>query len=78
MIKKFVGVLFTLAVLALIVFVLLGWGSYRSMLPEGLFATETAQPAVVENVVVSTPGKYTGKGDLQKAILFIQTIRSYE
>ena len=37
MIKKFIGVIVTLAVLALIVFVALGAGSYSSILPEGLF-----------------------------------------
>lgn len=42
MIKKFVGALFTFAVLALLVFVLLGMGSYSSLLPEDFFLTEHA------------------------------------
>ena len=35
MIKKLIGVIVTLGVLALIAFVALGAGSYDSMLPEG-------------------------------------------
>lgn len=35
MIKKFIGVIVTLAVLAVIVFAVLGAGTYSSMLPEG-------------------------------------------
>ena len=45
MIKKFVGALFTFAVLALLVFVLLGMGSYSSLLPEGFFSTGQAVAA---------------------------------
>lgn len=48
MFKKFVGVLFTFAVLTLLVFVLLGIGSYSSLLPEDLFSVE--QAASVEQV----------------------------
>lgn len=52
MIKKFVGVLFTVAVLALLVFVLLGMGSYSSLLPEDLFwAGQVASIEQVESVV---------------------------
>lgn len=51
MIKKFVGVLFTVAVLALLVFVLLGIGSYSSLLPEDLFWAGQATVEQVESVV---------------------------
>ena len=52
MFKKFVGVLFTFAVLALLVFVLLGIGSYSSLLPEDLFSAEQAASiGQVESVV---------------------------
>ncbi len=51
MIKKFVGVLFTVAVLALLVFVLLGMGSYSSLLPEDLFSVGQATVEQVESVV---------------------------
>lgn len=47
MIKKFIGVIITLAVLAVIVFAVLGAGTYRSMLPEGWFESgvELSSPA---------------------------------
>lgn len=52
MIKKFIGVIVTLAVLALIVFVALGAGSYSSMLPEGWLdgRVELSAPAQADNV----------------------------
>jgi hypothetical protein len=52
MIKKFIGVIVTLAVLALIVFVALGASSYSSMLPEGWLdrGVELSSPAQVEVV----------------------------
>ena len=37
MIKRIIGILATLAILALVVFTALGSGSYKSMLPEDLF-----------------------------------------
>ena len=52
MIKKFIGVIVTLAVLAVIVFAVLGAGSYRSMLPEGLLdgGVELSVPAQAADV----------------------------
>lgn len=52
MIKKFIGVIITLAVLAVIVFAVLGAGTYRSMLPEGWLESgvELSSPAQVEVV----------------------------
>lgn len=52
MIKKFIGVIVTLAVLALLVFAVLGAGTYRSMLPEGLFdgSVELGVPAQTDVV----------------------------
>ena len=52
MIKKFIGVIVTLAVLALIVFVALGAGSYSSMLPEGWLdgGVELSTSAQIDNV----------------------------
>lgn len=38
MIKKIIGRIFTLCVLVVIVFTVLGYGSYRSLLPEGWLA----------------------------------------
>lgn len=42
MIKKIIGIVASLAILALIVFTALGAGTYKSMLPEGLFSKSTA------------------------------------
>ena len=55
MIKRIIGVLAILATLAIVVFVALGSGSYKSMLPEDLFfgaagALEQAQSAEAESV----------------------------
>ena len=50
MIKKSIGILATIAILALIVMTAIGAGSYKSMLPEDLFsrseedAVEQAEP----------------------------------
>jgi hypothetical protein len=51
MIKKIIGILATIAILALIVMTAIGAGSYKSMLPEDLFsrtvedAVEQAEPS---------------------------------
>lgn len=45
MIKRIIGVLFAVAVIAVIAFTAIGAGSYKSMLPEDLFQRE-AEPAV--------------------------------
>ena len=51
MIKKIIGILATIAILALIVMIAIGAGSYKSMLPEDLFsrtvedAVEQAEPS---------------------------------
>lgn len=37
MIKKIIGVIFILAVLAIIAFALLGAGSYKSMVPDSVY-----------------------------------------
>ena len=50
MIKKIIGILATIAILALIVMTAIGAGSYKSMLPEDMFsrtvedAVEQAEP----------------------------------
>lgn len=46
MIKKIVGVILSLAALAIMIFALLGVGTYRSMLPENMFAGDVAVDAV--------------------------------
>ena len=50
MIKRVIGIIASLAILALIVFTVLGAGSYKSMLPETLFSSDKAVEAVVEEV----------------------------
>ena len=52
MIKKIIGIILSLAVVAVMVFALLGAGTYRSMLPNDLFSAESAE-AVVESAAES-------------------------
>lgn len=55
MIKRIIGILATLAILALVVFTALGSGSYKSMLPEDLFLRPTVESAeIVAEEVVET------------------------
>jgi hypothetical protein len=55
MIKRIIGILATLAILALVVFTALGSGSYKSMLPEDLFLRSTVESAdIVAEEVVET------------------------
>ena len=48
MIKKIIGVLAVLAILALIVYTAIGMGTYKSMLPEDMF---TKQEVVASEVI---------------------------
>lgn len=52
MIKKIIGIILSLVVVAVMVFALLGAGTYQSMLPDDLFSTESAE-AVVESAAES-------------------------
>lgn len=52
MIKKIIGIILSLAVVAVMVFALLGAGTYRSMLPDDLFSAESAE-AFVESAAES-------------------------
>ncbi|MDO5488026.1 MAG: hypothetical protein Q4F42_06055 [Rikenellaceae bacterium] len=51
MIKKIIGLLFAVGVVAIIVMTALGAGSYRSLLPEDLFSPAAQTTAPVEEVV---------------------------
>lgn len=51
MIKKIIGLLFAVGVVAIIVMTALGAGSYKSLLPEDLFASAEQTTAPVEEVV---------------------------
>lgn len=48
MIKKIIGVLATLATLAVILFAALNFGNYTSLLPEDLFSGQAVTEAVEE------------------------------
>lgn len=49
MIKKIIGVLAVLAILALIVYTAIGMGTYKSMLPEDMFTKQAiVAPEVIE------------------------------
>ena len=52
MIKKIIGLLFAVGVVAIIVMTVLGAGSYKSLLPEDLFApaVSTATAPIEESV----------------------------
>ena len=51
MIKKIIGILATIAILALIVMTAIGAGSYKSMLPEDLFTkTEVVASEVIDTM----------------------------
>lgn len=50
MIKKYIGYIFAIAVIVVVVFVVLGAGTYTSMLPEDLFTL----PSKAEDVGVET------------------------
>lgn len=51
MIKKIIGLLFAVGVVAIIVMTALGAGSYKSLLPEDLFSSAVQTTAPVEEVV---------------------------
>ena len=53
MLKKIIGVICTLAILAVVVFALMGAGTYRTMLPDSLYKAIGLSPqgTTVESVV---------------------------
>lgn len=53
MLKKIIGVICTLAILAVIVFALMGAGTYRTMLPDSLYQAIGLSPRgeAIESVV---------------------------
>ena len=59
MIKKIIGIVASLAILALIVFTALGAGTYKSMLPEGLFSRSTAVESLEPTVNVDAAADAT-------------------
>ena len=48
MIKTYIGYIFAIAVIVVIVFTVLGAGSYKSMLPEDLFSIPNKSTVVTE------------------------------
>ena len=65
MIKRIIGGLFAVAVIAVIAFTAIGAGSYRSMLPEDLFKRE-AEPAV--EVVESVAEEPAAEVEMQDSV----------
>lgn len=51
MIKRVIGILATLAILAVVVFVALNYGNYNTMLPADLFSPKMTASEVVEDIV---------------------------
>lgn len=50
MIKKIIGIILSLAVLAIMVFAVLGAGTYKSMLPEGFLKGLTTEQTAQSNM----------------------------
>lgn len=57
MIKRIIGGLFAVAVIAVIVFTAIGAGTYKSMLPEDLFQREAEPAAEVVEPVAEEPAE---------------------
>lgn len=57
MIKRIIGGLFAVAVIAVITFTAIGAGSYKSMLPEDLFQREAEPAAEVVEPVAEEPAE---------------------
>lgn len=57
MIKRIIGGLFAVAVIAVITFTAIGAGSYKSMLPEDLFQREAEPVAEVVEPVAEEPAE---------------------
>lgn len=59
MIKKIIGIILSLAVVAVMVFALLGAGTYRSILPDDLFSADSTVENTVESTVEDTTESVT-------------------
>lgn len=49
MVKRIIGILATIAVIAIVVFTALNYGGYESMLPDNLFSGDGLENPVAEN-----------------------------
>ena len=65
MIKRIIGGLFAVAVIAVITFTAIGVGSYKSMLPEDLFQREAKPAAEVVEPVAEEPAE---EGEMQDSV----------
>lgn len=61
MIKRVIGIVASLAIVALIVFTVLGAGSYKSMLPESLFSSSEAIEEAAEGVADEVAAEVAGE-----------------
>ena len=66
MIKRVIGIVASLAIVALIVFTVLGAGSYKSMLPESLFSSSEAVEEAAEGVADEVAAEVAG--DVQDSV----------
>ena len=70
MIKRIIGGLFAVAVIAVIAFTAIGAGSYKSMLPEDLFQREAEPAAEVVEPVAEEP---TEEVEMQDSVIMDDT-----
>lgn len=70
MVKKIVGYIFALAVIAVIVYTVLGAGTYKSMLPEDLFSSiDTMEESQVEASVAEPDSLVTKPDSLEVMVI---------
>lgn len=70
MVKKIVGYIFALAVIAVIVYTVLGAGTYKSMLPEDLFSSiGTMEESQVEASVAEPDSLVTKPDSLEVMVI---------
>ena len=77
MVKKLLGYIVAIAVIAIIVFTVMGAGSYTSMLPENLFSVKKATPTLID-VRVSQDSVVSDEGVIAADTLNVDGIVSEE
>ena len=77
MVKKLLGYIVAIAVIAIIVFTVMGAGSYTSMLPENLFSVKKTTPTLID-VRVSQDSVVSDEGVIAADTLNVDGIVSEE
>ena len=77
MVKKLLGYIVAIAVIAIIVFTVMGAGSYTSMLPENLFSEKKTTPTLID-VRVSQDSVVSDEGVIAADTLNVDGIVSEE